>query len=76
MNDDIEYCDDPCPRCGKMMYYQECTAPHCDNGVIDCYEDDPINYSRGEAYEICPECHGHGRHIWCPHCGHDYLNTT
>ena len=53
------------------MYYRECSA--CDEGLIDCYDDDPINYSPGEEHENCAECNGHGRHIWCRKCGWDYL---
>jgi len=63
--------DEDCPKCGHVLSYREC--PECEDGFIDCYDDDPINYSPGEEEETCPVCNGFGRHIWCEKCGWDYL---
>lgn len=73
MVDDIQIYDDPCPKCGGLVNYQECPAIGCDDGRIELYDEDPFWYDPGDEMP-CPDCEGHGRHIWCPTCGWDLLN--
>jgi len=40
-------------------------------GGRDAYEDDPINYSMGEAWVVCSTCHGDGDWIVCLECNRD-----
>lgn len=70
-DDDIEYADISCPKCGNEMVRRDCNE--CEDGEIDEYEFDPINYCEGESFVSCSECGGHGAHIWCQKCGWDYL---
>jgi predicted RNA-binding Zn-ribbon protein involved in translation (DUF1610 family) len=73
-NDDIEYADQSCPKCGSSeVMRRECDCLSCDEGFIDEHEDDPINYMEGEMYRPCSECGGHGAHVWCRNCGWDLL---
>ncbi len=71
--DDYEINDLPCPACGNNFTHSRgCTVIHCEDGWIDEYEDDPINFSPGEELLECQECHGTGVEQWCPKCGADY----
>ncbi len=73
MSDDYEIDDLPCPKCGNpFTHSRRCSAFDCEDGYIDDYHDDPINYAPGEEYSTCPECKGHGIERWCPKCGGDY----
>lgn len=70
-DDDVEIDDRPCPACGhEYTHFRRCGD--CEDGYVDCHDDDPINCVPGEEYEPCPECNG--RHVfhWCPKCGKDY----
>lgn len=69
MTDDYEIDERPCPKCGGETRSRHCDELHCEDGYCDEYEDDPINYSPGEAFTICEECHGTGVQWWCPKCG-------
>lgn len=70
-----EYYDDDlvCPNCHHYPTRARACI-HCDDGWLDEYEDDPVNYAPGEEYERCQECNGSGIERWCPECGID-LNT-
>jgi len=58
-----------CPYCGHTpLHHRPCTN-FCDEGFIDEYECDPINFVPGELLEECPECKGTGVEWWCPNCG-------
>jgi hypothetical protein len=46
--------------CGAEMEWHECSTIGCEEGFIDEYEDDPINYSPGEEYARCATCDGEG----------------
>jgi hypothetical protein len=74
MTDDYEIDDDtPCPACcNGCTHSRSCGESNCEDGGIDEYEDDPINFAPGEEFRTCPECHGHGIVRWCPKCGADY----
>ncbi len=73
MDDEYEIDDLPCPDCGNPnTHSRHCSAFNCEEGYVDEYHDDPINYAPGEEYTVCEECHGHTIHRWCPKCGADY----
>jgi len=73
-DDDIEYDERPCPKCGQYeIRRRDCTSLLCDEGHVDEYETDPINYAPGEYLATCDECGGHGCHVWCSNCGWDML---
>lgn len=72
--DEVELYDDNCPRCGNLMYRQDCPVVDCDDGWIDVYEHDPLWYDPDD-YEICQDCEGRGHHIWCPNCGYNPYET-
>lgn len=55
-----------CPRCSTETRSRYCTAFDCEDGYIDEYHDDAINYSPGEEYRKCSDCHGTGIERWCP----------
>lgn len=40
-------------------------------GEFDEHDDDPINFSPGEAYETCSECRGEGGWVVCGECNVD-----
>lgn len=71
MNDDWEYTDLYCPKCGEQMSRRECDVIGCDDGFIDEYDDDAINFAPSEEYRECSECRGQGSHEWCRDCGWD-----
>lgn len=61
-----------CPVCGaRAVLSRTCNNVHCDEGFIDEYEDDPINFSPGESVYPCPDCYGTGTETWCSSCGLD-----
>jgi predicted RNA-binding Zn-ribbon protein involved in translation (DUF1610 family) len=69
---DFEIDERPCPKCGHpYTHWRECTEIGCDEGYIDRYDGDPINYSEGALYERCQTCRGQGHLRWCPSCGAD-----
>ncbi len=70
---DWEYSDESCPKCGQQMATRSCDVIGCDDGYIDEYDDDPINFAEGESYERCSECRGTGIHEWCRECGWDNI---
>lgn len=47
-----------------------------DDGYIDGYEEDPINFSPGEELTVCEECKGTGFQRWCPGCGADFTDVV
>lgn len=67
--DEIETDELHCPNCGTNTRSRHCTSLFCEDGYIDEYEDDPINFAPGEEYSRCDECHGTGIERWCPNCG-------
>ena len=74
-DDDVEIDDRRCPFCGHgYTYRRECNEIGCEDGFIDAYDEDPINFAPGEEYERCPECHGRGYFHWCPACGKDIVD--
>jgi len=72
LDDDIEFDDDSCPKCGHYpTYSRRCHVLGCDDGNIDLHEyDDPLFFDPGET-EMCTECWGTGWERWCPKCGYD-----
>lgn len=59
-----------CPKCGHdTLHSRDCTNLSCEDGYIDEYEDDPINFAPGEEERPCRECRGTGIERWCPKCG-------
>ena len=75
-DDTVQIDDRPCPYCGHPeTRWKECDAIGCDEGWVDLYDDDPINYAEGEEYEPCHECHGQGHQWRCPNCGADIWDT-
>lgn len=69
---DYELSDNECPKCGASeTHYRHCDTIGCEDGFIDEYETDAINFSPGESYEMCRECWGTGIQAWCPTCGAD-----
>jgi hypothetical protein len=69
-DDDIEFDDESCPKCGAQCYARRCSEIGCDDGWIDRYDEDPLWYSPGEE-ERCDTCVGTGWERWCPKCGYD-----
>jgi hypothetical protein len=70
--DDYDFSDVACPKCGHTpTHYRECQGLFCDDGFVDEWEEDPINYMQGQEFSVCPECHGTGSEHWCPACGYD-----
>jgi hypothetical protein len=64
--------DQPCPRCNHWQTRRaKCYELFCEDGWIDEYESDAINFSPGEAYEKCDLCQGTGYLWWCPECKAD-----
>ncbi len=71
-DDDIEYTDEQCPKCGEYdVRSQYCIVTGCDDGYIDEYDDDAINFSPGQEFRVCEECRGRGFVRWCAKCGWD-----
>lgn len=71
-DDDTEYLDGACPKCGHhALRTRCCDVFDCEDGWIDEYHDDPINFSPGEEIVMCRECFGTGRLRWCSDCGND-----
>lgn len=71
-NDDIEFAEIECPKCGNDMVRRDCNS--CEDGFHDLYDEDPLYYDE-EDFEKCSECDGHGCHVWCQKCGWDYLEN-
>jgi predicted RNA-binding Zn-ribbon protein involved in translation (DUF1610 family) len=68
---DYEYDDTVCPQCGHTpTHIRRCTNLGCEDGWIDCYDDDPMWYDEDDP-EMCTECLGTGVERWCPKCGLD-----
>jgi predicted RNA-binding Zn-ribbon protein involved in translation (DUF1610 family) len=67
--DDVETDEIHCPKCGSNTRSRFCEALSCDDGYIDEYEDDAINFAPGEIYVKCGNCYGTGIERWCPDCG-------
>ena len=69
--DTTEYTGIRCPKCGsEPVLRKNCHELHCENGYIDEYDNDPINFAMGEIEYPCPECEGSGQIVWCRSCGH------
>jgi len=70
MEDYEEDYDECCPKCDHSpTHYRQCE--NCDEGYIDEYENDAINFAPGESLIRCDECYGTGVIEWCPKCGYD-----
>lgn len=65
---DYEFDDRECPECGHSPTHRRECDSGCSNGLIDLYEEDPINFAPMEEFEDCSECRGAGVHWWCPAC--------
>jgi hypothetical protein len=69
---DYEFSDYSCPKCGHCpTHSRPCSCMFCDDGYIDEFDDDPINFTPGEEMTMCRECFGSGVEHWCPECGLD-----
>lgn len=75
-DDDFQEDDLACPRCGHQTRSRDCTAFDYEEGYIDEYHDDPINYAPGEEYSKCDDCHGTGIERWCPECGWEWRGES
>lgn len=63
--------ESPCPACGNAStHWRRCSELSCDDGFLDEYEDDLVNYAPGD-YVACGNCKGTGIEHWCPACGAD-----
>jgi hypothetical protein len=72
MDDYTELDDRPCHVCGHWQTRSaRCYELLCEDGWIDEYESDAINYLPGEEYEKCDVCQGKGYLWWCPECKAD-----
>lgn len=72
LDDELDHDDMPCPACGAHeVRSRGCDAVDCEDGYIDEYEQDPLNFSPGEEYTVCSECLGTGILRWCAKCGCD-----
>ncbi len=72
LDDDYDICDEACPKCGESaVRSRSCQVFDCDDGWIDEYHDDPINFLPGEEISMCHECCGTGVERWCSKCGCD-----
>lgn len=61
--------DSVCPNCGhNELRSKDCDNLFCENGGIDEYEYDAINFAPGEVVIVCEECKGTEVIIWCPKC--------
>lgn len=49
--------DCQCARCGSSCDFVHCED--CDDGFIDCYEEDPLWYDPDD-FRTCETCHGLG----------------
>ena len=59
-----------CPKCGNHDTRGE-DCGECEDGMINRYDEDPFWYD--DEWVMCPSCHGHEYHAWCPKCGLDLL---
>ena len=59
-----------CPKCGNHDTRGE-NCGECEDGMINRYDEDPLWYA--DEWVMCPSCHGHEYHAWCPKCGLDLL---
>lgn len=72
--DDYEIEDCPCPHCGnEHLHVKSCDVIGCEDGYIDEYLEDPINFAPGDSERECMDCHGTGWLRWCPACGKDVI---
>lgn len=69
MSVDYEIDDEfSCPKCNHSpIHWRRCNQ--CEDGYIDEYEDDAINYSPFEKLTLCETCLGTAIESWCPGCG-------
>lgn len=71
---DYEIEEGPCPHCGNsIVHVRQCDGIFCEDGWIDEYNEDPINFAPGDSERECEECHGTGWQRWCPACGKDVI---
>jgi DnaJ-class molecular chaperone len=66
-HDDEESGPSTCPTCGADMEWESCWVCHGD-GEFDLYDEDPVNFAEGVAFEKCEECDGLGGYLVCPEC--------
>jgi predicted RNA-binding Zn-ribbon protein involved in translation (DUF1610 family) len=64
VDDDWEYSDNSCPKCGASMAWRRCNQ--CEDGYWE--DDDGIN---GSELVRCDNCRGRGHEEWCRECGWD-----
>ena len=69
--DDYELDDLTCPKCGHSPLHSRSCNGWCNDGYLDEYDNDPINFMPGEFVFACPDCKGTGIERWCPNCGED-----
>lgn len=53
-----------CKHCGSPMQWEDCWNG-CDEGYFDASDEDPINFSEGEEFEVCNVCNGREGWWWC-----------
>lgn len=72
-DDDIEYAETECPKCGSWEVYQR-DCQYCEEGYSDhdC-GDDCCCCLEPENNVVCDMCEGRGYHKWCRNCGWDLL---
>ena len=70
--DELDYQDSPkretffdetCAICGSFMFWEDCWNG-CEDGYLDCFEEDPMWYDEGDV-RICDVCEGKGGFYIC-----------
>lgn len=55
-----------CPKCGNFRDWVDCE--HCEDGIINLHDIDPIYYNCVDDTEICDICNGEGGFLVCQEC--------
>jgi hypothetical protein len=65
---DDEDMEPRCDVCGNPLDWEDCYEIDCEDGQVDLYEEDAINFNPGET-EPCTTCLGEGGWWFCrtPH---------
>ena len=58
---------DCCKKCGQLMLWRDCWQITCDEGWIDLYDYDPLQYHEGERIR-CDVCKGKSGWYVCGNC--------
>lgn len=70
--EDYEIDEFVCPTCRTETHSRNCLGLHCEDGYIDEYEEDAINFAQGQEFRQCSECYGTGIERWCPECSWEW----